>query len=116
MRARKRKRRTIVCDVAALADSPDVTTIDALARIQLTLRAHGLEILLRGASEELVELIELVGLADVLRVEPEKRAPVSGLDPREQANALGVEPWRQAEQRKQRSGVEEERELDDLSL
>jgi anti-anti-sigma regulatory factor len=116
MRSRKRKRRTIVCDVAALADSPDATTIDALARLQLTLRARGLEILLRGASAELVELIELVGLADVLRVEPERRAQVSGLDPSERADALRVEPGRQTEQRKQRGRVEEERELDDLSL
>jgi hypothetical protein len=88
------QRRTIAYDAATLAGRPNVVTIDALARLQLALRPHGLEILLRGAPEELVELIELVGLSDVLRVEPRG----------------------QAEQREQRGSVEEERELDDLSF
>lgn len=88
------RRRTIICDLKALAGRPDVATIDALARLQLMLRRDGLEILLRGASEELVELVELVGLAEVLRVESR----------------------RQTEERKEGAGVEEERELDDPSL
>jgi hypothetical protein len=85
------RRRTVVCDVGALVGRPDAGTIDALAQLQLTLRRDGLELVLRGASEELLELLVFVGLADVLRVEPR----------------------RQAEQRKQRAGVEEEGELDD---
>jgi anti-anti-sigma regulatory factor len=88
------KRRTIICDIGALTARPDVTTIDALARTQLALRAHGLQILLRGASAELVELIELVGLSEVLPLEP---------------------GW-QAEQGEDQGGVEEERELDDLAF
>jgi hypothetical protein len=80
---------TIVCDVGALA--PDAVAVDALARLQLTARRHGLEIRLRHASSELQELLAFVGLRDVLRVE-----------------AGG-----QAEQREQRLGVEKERELDD---
>jgi hypothetical protein len=80
---------TIVCDVGALA--PDAAAVDALARLQLTARRLGHEILLRDASTELQELLDFVGLRDVLRVE-----------------AGG-----QAEQRKQRVGVEEERDLDD---
>ena len=88
------KRRAIVCEIAGLTGRPDVTTIDALARLQLTLRPHGLEIVLSGASAELVELLEFVGLADVLR----------------------VEPGGQAEEREERGGVEEERELDDPSV
>jgi anti-anti-sigma regulatory factor len=88
------KRRAIVCEIAALTGRPDATTIDALARLQLTLRPHGLEIVLSGASAELVELLGFVGLADVLR----------------------VEPGRQAEEREERGGVEEERELDDPSV
>ena len=80
---------TIVCDVGALA--ADAVAVDALARLQLTARRLGLEIRLRDASIELQELLAFVGLRDVLRVE-----------------AGG-----QAEQREQRVGVEEERELDD---
>jgi hypothetical protein len=87
------QRRTILYDATALAGRPDATTIDALARLQLALRPLGLEILLHGASEELVELIGFVGLAGVLRVEPR----------------------RQPEERKEWSGIEEERELDDRS-
>jgi hypothetical protein len=60
--------RTIVCDVSALA--PDATAIDALARLVLALRRLGLELRLRHASRELQELVELVGLAEVLRAEP----------------------------------------------
>ena len=80
---------TIVCDVGALA--PDAVAVDALARLQLTARRLGLEIRLRDASSELQDLLTFVGLRNVLRVE-----------------AGG-----QAEQREQRLGVEEEREVDD---
>jgi len=80
---------TIVCDVGALA--PDAVAVDALARLQLTARRLGLEIRLRDASSELQDLLAFVGLRNVLRVE-----------------AGG-----QAEQREQRLGVEEEREVDD---
>jgi ABC-type transporter Mla MlaB component len=83
-------RRTIVCDLRGLA-RPDLASIDALARLQLILRPQGLEILLGGVSDELVELLAFVGLADVLPVESQ----------------------RQFEERKQRLGVEEERELPD---
>jgi ABC-type transporter Mla MlaB component len=60
--------RTIVCDAGEL--SPDVGTVGALARLQLGARRCGAEIRLLEASTELQELIELVGLSDVLRVEP----------------------------------------------
>jgi hypothetical protein len=82
---------TLFCDVRALA--PDALTIDALARLQLAARRVGREVSLRGASLELVELLELCGLTGVLR----------------------VEVGRQPEQREQGVGVEEERELDDLA-
>ncbi len=84
-----RRPSTIVFDVGALA--PDAVAVDALARLQFTARRLGLEIRLRHASSELQELLAFVGLRDVLRVE-----------------AGG-----QAEEREQRVGVEEERELDD---
>jgi hypothetical protein len=80
----------VVCDVAALAE-PSLETIDGLARLQLAARRIGREVRLRHASDDLQDLLAFVGLADVLRVEP------------------GGEP----EQREQRLGVEEERELCD---
>jgi hypothetical protein len=80
---------TFVCDVGALP--PDARTVDALARLQLTVRRHDMALRLRHASGELKELLEFMGLADV----------------------LCVEPGGQSEQREQRLGVEEERELDD---
>jgi hypothetical protein len=81
--------RTILCDVRALV--PDATTIDALARLELGSRRLGLELRLRAASAELQELLAFVGLDEVLRLEP------------------GGQP----EQREERVGVEEERELGD---
>jgi hypothetical protein len=82
-------RSTIVFHAGALG--ADAGSVDALARLQLGARRLGQEVRLRAASSELLELIAFVGLRDVLRVE-----------------AGG-----QAEEREQRVGVEEERELDD---
>ena len=79
----------IVVDASALA--ADAVTLDALARFQLASRRRGLEARLRGASRDLLDLIAFAGLAAVLRVEPQ----------------------RQAEEREQRLGLQEERELDD---
>jgi|SRR5579884_2348083 len=53
-----------LCDVACVA--PDLVTIDALARLQLAARRHRCLIRLRGASEELLELVAFMGLQDVL--------------------------------------------------
>jgi hypothetical protein len=80
---------TIVCDVGAVA--PEAAAIDALARLQLNAQRLGLEIRLLHASSELLELIAFTGLDEVLRVEAEG----------------------QAEEREERRGVEEERELGD---
>jgi hypothetical protein len=85
------RRSPIVCDVRALA--PDALTIDALARLELAARRFGHELALHGVSSELDELLELFGLRGVLRVE------------------VGGQP----EEREERVGVEEERELDDPS-
>ena len=79
----------IVCDVGALA--PDAVAVDMVSRLQLEAGRLGVEIQLRNVSPELAELLDLAGLRDVLRVE------ASG----------------QAEEREERLGVEEERELDD---
>jgi hypothetical protein len=56
----------IVLDVSALA--PDLATVDALARLR---RRQPLR--LRGASQELRELIAFCGLAEALRVEGSHR-------------------------------------------
>jgi anti-anti-sigma regulatory factor len=76
-------RTAIACDVGSLTDA-DAVTIDALARVQLALRRRGLEIRLRNAPPELRELITLVGLDDVLRVEP-------GGQPEKWEQPVGVE-------------------------
>ena len=81
--------REISCDVGTLA--PDLLTIEALARLQLNATREGVELRLSGASSDLERLIAFCGLAGV----------------------LGLEASRQAEQREQRRGVEEERHLDD---
>ena len=54
----------ILCDVRDVA--PDAVTVDALARLQLAAQRRGCKIRLRGASSELLELVELMGLDDVL--------------------------------------------------
>jgi hypothetical protein len=78
-----------LCDVGLLP--ADAVAVDALARIQLAARRMGRDVVLRQATGDLRGLVALVGLAGVLR----------------------IEPGGQAEQREQRVGVEEERELDD---
>jgi ABC-type transporter Mla MlaB component len=55
-----------LCDVAGVA--ADAVAVDALARLQLAARRHGCRVRLRNASLELRELVELMGLSDVLPV------------------------------------------------
>ena len=55
----------VVCDVAGVSD-PDCATVDALARIQLTARRLGSELRLRGASDELHEVLAMAGLCEVV--------------------------------------------------
>jgi hypothetical protein len=78
-----------LCDVTALP--ADATAVDAVARISLAARRMGRRLVLRYAADDLLDLLAFVGVA----------------------GALGIEPWRQAEQREQGVGVEEERELRD---
>jgi hypothetical protein len=56
---------------------PDLALVDALARMQLDARRRGGRLRLRNATDELRGLLELVGLADVLAVEP-RREPELG--------------------------------------
>ena len=55
----------VVCDVAALTD-PDCVAVDALARLQLTVRRLRCRLRLRGVSPELRALLCFVGLGDDL--------------------------------------------------
>jgi hypothetical protein len=84
--------RELVCDVATLP--ADALGLDALARLALAARRRGRVLRLRHPTAELVELIAFAGLAA----------------------ALGVEARGQAEEREERLGPEEERELDDPAV
>ena len=72
----------------------DFEIVDALARLQLAARRSGFRVEVASAPGDVLELIELAGLS----------------------KTLGVEAQRQLEEREQRLGVEEERELDHPSL
>jgi ABC-type transporter Mla MlaB component len=55
----------LLCDVAGIA--ADAVAVDALARLALAARRRGCHMRLLGASPELLALVDLIGLADVLR-------------------------------------------------
>ena len=81
----------VVCDVGAVV-SPDAVTVDALARLQLVARRVGRRVLLLHAGRDLLDLLDLMGLANVV--------PLCG--------DLSLEPRREAEQREEPCGVEKE--------
>jgi len=85
--------RPLVCDLSTLGKA-DLETIDLLARLQLAARRHGRTIRFLHASPALQGLISFAGLDAVLR----------------------VEPGREAEEREDPVGVEEERQLDDPAV
>ena len=78
------------CDVAAVR-RPDLGTVDALARVQLTVRRMGSGVRLRGASVDLLELLAFCGL------------PLESVD----------EPELQSEHREEPGRVKEERDPGD---
>jgi ABC-type transporter Mla MlaB component len=83
----------VTLDLRTIA-RPDAVTIDALARLHLVARRSGRRIRFRHACPEIDELMALMGLADVLRLD----------------TGSGVESGREAEQREEARGVEEERD------
>lgn len=87
------RRIRVDCDCRA-AVHPDAGTIERLARLQLAVRREGCELQLVAVQPCLLELIDFCGLAEVLRVESE----------------------RQAEEREQPGGVQEERDLPDPAV
>jgi anti-anti-sigma regulatory factor len=56
------------------AHPADLALVDALARLQLAARRHGLSVRIRDASDDLRALIELAGLAGVLAIEPRRQS------------------------------------------
>jgi ABC-type transporter Mla MlaB component len=52
------------CDVAGV--EPDAVCVDALARLQLAAKRRGCRVVLCNASSDLVELVGMMGLANVL--------------------------------------------------
>jgi hypothetical protein len=93
---------SVVCDVDVLV--PDAAAVDGLARLQLAARRLGCDLHVRRASVELHQLLDFVGLADAVLADAVLADAVLG---------DGVEVGRESEQRKERVGVEEERELGD---
>lgn len=83
----------ITVDCGAVRE-PTASTIDQIARLQLAARRCGCDLELKDVHPHLLGLIDLAGLAAVLRVEAE----------------------RQAEQREDPCRVEEEGELGDPSV
>jgi hypothetical protein len=60
-------------EVTVETTSPDLELVDALARLQLMARRRGSSIQVRPC-DELRELLLLIGLAEVLAVEPRREA------------------------------------------
>jgi ABC-type transporter Mla MlaB component len=89
----------VICDVMGLA-RPDAVIVDALARLQLSLRRSGHRVALQRASEELQDLLALMGLDHVLPCD----------------RASGREPRWQVEEREQAGGVEEEADPGDPAV
>ena len=54
----------VVCDVAGVGS--DAVTVDALARLQLAATRHGCSVRLKHAPTSLLELVELMGLSNVI--------------------------------------------------
>jgi anti-anti-sigma regulatory factor len=81
----------VVCDVADLVD-PDAAAIEALARLQLLARRSGFRICLLHAGPRLRELLDLMGLAEVVPCDADLR----------------IQSRRQPEQGEPPGGVEEE--------
>ena len=78
----------------ACMGKPDLDTVDTIARMELATRRRGEKLTLYRTATPLIELLDLAGLASVLRVEV-KRHP---------------------EEREELRRVEEEGELDDPTV
>lgn len=92
-------RSDLVCDAAAVRTA-NLGTLDALARLELAARQHGLSLVVQPAPRGLADLLDLCGLAGLLtRLH-------SGTDG-------SIEPGGQTKQRKEALRVEEEHDPGD---
>ena len=89
----------LACDVRALADH-DAVAADALVRLALTARRLGRRVRVRHASPALEDLLAWTGLGLVLTA----------------CGELRLEAGRQAEEREEGRGVEEEARADDPTV
>ena len=89
----------LVCDVHGVVE-PDAATMDGLARLQLAARRMGCRVHLTRASGELQELLDLIGLREVLPLWSD----------------LTLEPWRKPEQRKELGRIQKEADPGDLPV
>ena len=60
-----RSGRGVVVDCQVDGVEPDAVTVDALCRLQVAARRLGCRVRLRGASDDLRELVAFMGLTDV---------------------------------------------------
>lgn len=88
----------VVCDVGALRE-PDLGSVDALARVQLTAQRLGCRVRLDGATQGLRELLALVGLREVVPCEAASDLQARG----------------EAEGREEARGIQEEGDPTDLT-
>jgi anti-anti-sigma regulatory factor len=79
----------VLCDVRAIS-SPDASTIDLLARLQLAARRLGCRIRLYGAQPRLRDLLLLTGLSEVLPVGSVELVQ-AGREAEEREDALDVQ-------------------------
>jgi anti-anti-sigma regulatory factor len=86
----------VICDVSGLV-RPDAAAVDAICRMRVAARRLGARLLVRHASAEFLELLDLMGLCDVLA----------------DASGSGLQVWGQSEQREHPGRVEEERDPGD---
>jgi ABC-type transporter Mla MlaB component len=90
---------SVLCDVGRFL-RPDAVVVELLMGLQLVAGRFGYRIRLRGAGGELRDLLDLMGLSDVVQLEAD----------------LVLEPQRQAEQREQARGVQEEADSGDPTV
>jgi len=67
-----------VVDPHHVGPHPYLSVVDALARLQLAARQAGCTIRLQAPSTELLELLDLVGLADLVAGTPAGGTPAGG--------------------------------------
>lgn len=89
----------VICDVGRLVQV-DLATVDALARLQLVARRYRRQFRVRNASEELADLLALVGLSEVVPIEA----------------ALSLQVQGQIEEREELRGVEEKADPGDPTV